>query len=147
MNPNQFMHQNQILDGLGRSSILNLILMHKPIRIHGVTHGRICSTLYHKVYNALITVRNSSCGKVMCSQTSVKNSVHRGPCVARGGMCGEGEGHAWQRVGRCEWQERRPLRRTVSILLECILVNYVLTVSRVICTISSATSMLLSPYV
>ena len=37
----------------------------------------------------LITVRNSSCGKVMFSQVCVKNFVH-------GGVHGEG-GHAWQR--------------------------------------------------
>ena len=43
-----------------------------------------------------------------------------------GGMCGEG-GHAWPggMCGRGEraWQERRPLQRTVRILLECILVT------------------------
>ena len=38
-----------------------------------------------------------------------------GACVARGGMHGE-LGHVWQ--------ERRPLQRTVCILLECILVAH-----------------------
>ena len=47
MNPNQFMHQNQILDSLGSfamyglvrppETIQNLILMHKLIRIPGVS--------------------------------------------------------------------------------------------------------------
>ena len=49
----------------------------------------------------IITVRNSSCGKVMFSQACVKNSVHRGACMAgghawwEGGMHGKGK-HAWQ---------------------------------------------------
>ena len=76
----------------------------------------------------LITIRNSSCGKVMLSQVCVKNSVH-------GGVHGEG-GHTWQKVGVCgkggvhgtgvcvaKAGMRRPLQRTVRILLECILVN------------------------
>ena len=42
----------------------------------------------------------------MFSQEFVKNSVHGGG------------GHG----GGCEWRERRPLQRTVRILLECILV-------------------------
>ena len=49
-----------------------------------------------------------------------------GTCMAKGGMCGE-EGHAWP-GGMCgrerAWQERRPLQRTVRILLECILVTF-----------------------
>ena len=37
----------------------------------------------------VITVRNSSCGKVMFSQACVKNSVHKeGVCMAKGE-------HAW----------------------------------------------------
>ena len=66
-------------------------------------------------------------------------------CVSQGGMHDRehvwlGEGHEWQggamrgRVGACmagggvcgrghTWQERRPLQRTVRILLECILVK------------------------
>ena len=49
-------------------------------------------------------------------------------CVWGGGMHGRGEcgrGHVWQGGvhGRGHvWQERRPLQRTVRILLECILV-------------------------
>ena len=40
----------------------------------------------------IVSVRNSSCGKVMFSQACVKNSVHGGACVAKGG-------HVWQRGG------------------------------------------------
>ena len=41
MNLNHFIHQNQILDGLGTPSetIQNLILMHKLIRIQGVSES------------------------------------------------------------------------------------------------------------
>ena len=42
---------------------------------------------------------------------------HKCACVAKGGMHGKGR-HAWQ--GVCV-QERRPLKRVVHILLECIL--------------------------
>ena len=44
----------------------------------------------------IVTVRNGSCGKVMFSQACTIPSVHRGTCVAKGSMHGEG-GHAWQR--------------------------------------------------
>ena len=75
---------------------------------------------------SFLSVRNSSCGKVMFSQTSVILST--GVCV-RGegrGMCCEG-GCAWQKgvcvargayvaKGRAwqghAWQDRRPLQRT-----------------------------------
>ena len=84
--------------------------------------------------------------------TSVCDSVHRGACMA-GGVSGGaymtggglyGMGHVWQ--GRCVWQgaicgkgacmaggtcgrgvcvqEKRPLKRAVRILLECILVYF-----------------------
>ena len=42
----------------------------------------------------------------------------QGACMA-GGMCGRG--HVWQ--GGHAWHERRPLKQTVHILLECILVE------------------------
>ena len=98
----------------------------------------------------LITVCKSSCGKVMFSQGCVKNSVQKeGVCVS--GMCAWGTcmagGSAWQgcawgdmhcrgacMAGECAWwggggrrarQERRPLQRTVRILLECILVQLI----------------------
>ena len=45
----------------------------------------------------------------------------RGVCVVKAGMLGRG--CAWQGRGRA-WQERRPLQRTVRILLECILVSF-----------------------
>ena len=63
-----------------------------------------------------------------------KGGIHsEGVVHGEGGMCGEGglseggvcgRGHVWQwgRGGHA-WQERRPLQRTVCILLECILVN------------------------
>ena len=55
---------------------------------------------------AFITVRNSSCGKVMFSQVSVilcrgvaKGGMHgKGEaCVAKAGMCMAKRGHPWQR--------------------------------------------------
>ena len=74
-------------------------------------------------YLRFITVRSSSCGKVMFSLACVKNSVHGGGvhgkkgvhgrgcmagglhgrgCVWQGSVCGRGAcmagGHAWQRV-------------------------------------------------
>ena len=63
------------------------------------------------VSQIFITVRNSSCGKVMFSQASV--------ILSTGGV--HGKGVACMAEG-CAWQERRPLQRTVRILLECILV-------------------------
>ena len=63
-----------------------------------------------------MTVRNSSCRKVMFSQACVKNSVHGGACVVKGGMYGRKHarwgtacmaeamhvgGHAWQGGGMC----------------------------------------------
>ena len=53
----------------------------------------------------VITVRNSSFGKVMFSQASVILSTGA---------------RAWRKGGHA-WQERWPLQRTVRILLECIL--------------------------
>ena len=51
-----------------------------------------------------------------------KGSMHgkKWACVAKGGM--HDRGNAWQ--GGLVWQERRPLQRTVRILLECILVDF-----------------------
>ena len=81
---------------------------------------------------ALITVRKRSFGKVMFSQACVKNSVHRGVR----GRCTYPLPPARQMppgqtppLGRHPppWADvypsvRRPLQRTVRILLECILV-------------------------
>ena len=58
-----------------------------------------------------------SYGKVMFSQASVILFTEGGACMAegcvwQGGMRGRGRA----------WQERRPLQRTIRILLECILV-------------------------
>ena len=67
-----------------------------------------------------------------CMHGKVGAYVVKGACVAKGGVHGEG-GHTWQRgacmAGGCTWwgsawQERRPLQRTVRILLECILVFF-----------------------
>ena len=75
------------------------------------------------------TVQNSSsCGKVMFSQACIFPSVHggggrgawQGTCIA-GGVHGGGGGRVWQ--------ERRPLQRTVCILLECILVFFFIQMS------------------
>ena len=54
----------------------------------------------HLITVKIFTVRNSNCGKVMFLHLSV--------------ILFTGGGRAWQ--------ERRPLQRTVCILLECILV-------------------------
>ena len=72
------------------------------------------------------------CGKVGCvwwGDMHGRGHVWQGACMVRGvhgmgGICGRGmhsRGHAWLGGGRA-WQERRPLQRTVCILLECILV-------------------------
>ena len=42
-------------------------------------------------------------------------------CMAREGACVAGSVHGRE----CVWKERRPLQRTVRILLECILVFHV----------------------
>ena len=64
------------------------------------------------------------------------HALQRGACVA-GGMHGKGGMHGGGIFGRgacmvggvhgrgSTWQERRPLQRTVRILLECILVAFV----------------------
>ena len=62
--------------------------------------------------SAIITVRNSCCGKVMISQACVKNSIHTGV-----GRCKPPPRHL---LGR--QPHRPPLHRTVRILPECILV-------------------------
>ena len=61
----------------------------------------------------IFNVRNGSCGKVMFSQACVKNSVHRR--AMRGGWGGMWQGVCMTR-GHA-WQEKRPLQRTVPILL------------------------------
>ena len=79
----------------------------------------------------LFIVRNSSCGKVMFSQASVSHSVLSGGGgfmhgwgMRGGGMCGRVASMARRGGGGfAAWQERRPLQRTVRILLECILVR------------------------
>ena len=47
--------------------------------------------------------------------------VAKGERMAKGDICGEGGGACVARG--CAWQVRRPLQRTVRILLECILVD------------------------
>ena len=65
----------------------------------------------------------------MFSQACVKNSVRVGACVAKGGLRGKGGMHGEGGVngggGGHAWQEKRPLQRTVRILLKCILVTSV----------------------
>ena len=49
--------------------------------------------------------------------------LHLSVILFKGRVCTAG-GHVWQEVGGGRlWQERRPLQRTVRILLECILVK------------------------
>ena len=52
--------------------------------------GQVCQT---SSLVMLITVRNSSCGKVMFSQASISHSVHKGGHVWQESMLG---GPAWQ---------------------------------------------------
>ena len=73
-------------------------------------------------------------GRAVHDRAHVRKGVWQagmwGGGIHGGGMCGKG--YAWQGKcmaggvhGRgCAWQERRPLQRTVRILLECILVNF-----------------------
>ena len=68
----------------------------QPIFIGEEKRAEFCYVLM------LITVRNSSCGKVMFSQACVKNSVHSGRGhIWQGGM--HHRGHAWQ--GRMHGRE------------------------------------------
>ena len=77
-------------------------------------HGRI---FQEPSSYTIFTARNISCGKVMFSQACVILSVHRGGVTSmqldRG--CGR------HPLGR--HPPRRPLKRVVPILLECILVS------------------------
>ena len=81
-----------------------------------------------------VTVRNASCGKVMFSQACVSRilatrGVHgkggacvaRGSCGAKGACVAKGGNACMAGEGEC-MAGRRPLQRTVSILLESILV-------------------------
>ena len=63
----------------------------------------------------LFTVRKRSCGKVMFLHLSVSHSVHRG---------GGAVIHPPGRHNPPRPPSRRPLQRTVRILLECFLVYY-----------------------
>ena len=89
----------------------------------------------------LITVRKWSCGKVMFSQACVKNSVHRGGGCTPPRQTPPLDRHPGQTTpwadtplvdtpwantppGRHPPSIRRPLRRSVRILPECILVSY-----------------------
>ena len=76
----------------------------------------------------VVTARNSRCVyHSFCTQGG--RSWQRRGCVVKGGV--HARGHAWQRgmrggggVGGGRYvQERRPLKRAVRILLECILVS------------------------
>ena len=70
---------------------------------------------------SVITVGNSSCGKVMISQVCVKNSVQGGVCLWVWGYTLPGRHPRGQTP-----LPRQPLQqRTVRILLECILVHTV----------------------
>ena len=72
----------------------------------------------------MFTVRKRSCGKVMFSQARVKNSVYGGGGVypsMHWGMC-QTPPRADTPPPRHTPIPRRPLQRTLRILLECILV-------------------------
>ena len=78
----------------------------------------------------VITVCNSSCGKVMFSRASVKNSVHGGVSVPlHAGIHPLGRHSPWadnylggHPQADTPTPPRWPLQRTTRILLECILV-------------------------
>ena len=80
---------------------------------------KLLSVPSRKLSREFITVRNSSCGKVMFSQACVKNSVQGGVSQHVLGQTSSGQvsQHA---LGQTPPQ--RPLQRTVRILLECFLV-------------------------
>ena len=75
-----------------------------PDGYRGVLRGRLSSSQTNFLN---FTIRDSSCGKVMC----VKNSVHSGEggMHGKGDMCGEGgscmvkAGHAWQGACVVKW--------------------------------------------
>ena len=76
--------------------------------------------------DCVITVPKRSCGKVMFSQACVKNSVHREevytpPCADTPPRT-DPPTQVDTLLGRHPHPIRRPLQRTVRILLECILV-------------------------
>ena len=60
-------------------------------------------------------------GGGMCGRGHTWWGVCDGVCVVKGGMRGRGGGRAWK--------ERRPLQRTVHILLEYILVSFLSKIS------------------
>ena len=67
----------------------------------------------------IITVRNSSCRKVMFSQACVKNSFQGGVCPI---ACWDNPQGRHPSLGWPPPPTRWPLQRTVRILQECILV-------------------------
>ena len=89
-----------------------------------------------KVASVIITIRNSSCRKVMFSQAFVKNSVHGGctppqadtplhrhPLLGRHPpKAATPPGQTHRPHPRPHPHPRRPLQWTVRILLECILI-------------------------
>ena len=108
----------------------------------------MCSYSSHAAFKYMVIIRNSSCGKVMFSQVSVKNSVHGGlpHCMLWYTPLGRhplGRHLPANPPGR-HLQVRHPLGRhchrhpladtllpqgwplqqTVRIILECILVNW-----------------------
>ena len=64
-----------------------------------VIRVRVCERRILLLTFNVITVRNSSCGKVMFSQVSV---ILSGGDMHGGGACMVGAGHVWQ--GGCVWQ-------------------------------------------
>ena len=95
-------------------------------------------------YRPQMKLRKGNVFTPVCQSFMGGRHAWQGVCMA-GGHAGwggvRGRGHAWQRAcmaggmrdgghcmaggggGRCAWQERRPLQRTVRILLECFLIS------------------------
>ena len=70
------------------------------------------------------TVRKRSCGKVMFLHLSVSHSVHRGSTSVHAGIHPPGQTPPWADTPPGQTPpSRRPLQRTVRILLECFLVS------------------------
>ena len=101
-----------------RKRSCKVMLSHLSVS-HSVHMGWACVAAGHawqgwRVWQGGICGRGCAWRGSMCG---------RGTCVAGGGRVWQGACMAGGMCGRV-WQERRPLQRTVRILLECIIVVY-----------------------
>ena len=78
-------------------------------------------TMVEIAYSAILTVRSSSCDKVMFSQASVILFI-RGGSGRPPGQTSAGQTPREQTASRTDTPQETPLQRTACILLECILV-------------------------